>query len=131
MRSWRPFAIGFLCAGELFAQTESRPKTWGPTRYTEATTLASEFAPQDSGVGWSFQESGTGGVWRYQTTTNSVKWWAPIRVPDGASVALDESDRLLHAHGGAENQLVYVSEKPGGGTEVLNYADFKQRVDAQ
>ena len=23
---------------------------------------------------------------RYQTTTNSVKWWAPIRVPDGAEV---------------------------------------------
>ena len=27
------------------------------------------------------QESGTGGLSRYQTTTTSVRWWAPLRVP--------------------------------------------------
>jgi hypothetical protein len=86
MRSLGVFVIGILCAGEAFAQTDSRPNAWGTTRVSQSTTLASEFLPQDPAVGWGFQESGAGGLSRYQTTSSSVKWWAPVRVPDGAAI---------------------------------------------
>ncbi len=87
MRLRRCVVIGLLCAGEIFAQTEARPKTWGTARYTTATALASEFLPPDSGVGWSLYESATGGVSRYPTAPVSGRWWAPVRVPDGAAIA--------------------------------------------
>jgi hypothetical protein len=48
-----------VCVGSSFAQEAARPKTWGTTRVMESATLASEFAPRDSGVGWRFQESAT------------------------------------------------------------------------
>jgi hypothetical protein len=87
MRATRLLAIGlFSFTGVLLAQEGERPKTWGTTRVSEAPTLASEFLPQDSAVGWAFQESGAGGFSRYQTTTNTVKWWAPVRVPSGAAI---------------------------------------------
>jgi hypothetical protein len=88
MRATGLLAIGlFSCAPALVAQEPARPKVWGTVRVTETTALASEFVPQDLAVGWSFQESGTGGLSRYQTTTTSVRWWAPLRVPSGAAVA--------------------------------------------
>ena len=86
MRRWELLVIGLLCSGDVFGQTDSRPKTWGTTRVTESPTLATEFLPQDPAVGWGFQESGAGGFSRYQTTPGSVRWWAPLRVPDGAGI---------------------------------------------
>jgi hypothetical protein len=85
---WRRgfLVIGLSCAGQLLAQPETRPETWGTTRVTQSPVLATEFLPQDPATGWGFQESATGGLSRYQTTTTSVRWWAPMRVPDGAAL---------------------------------------------
>lgn len=84
--------VALLICPPLFAQTSSivRPKTYGTTRVTVTKALASDFVPPSSDVGWSTFDAG--GVFRYQTTPGSARWWAPLRVPDGAAVETVELD---------------------------------------
>lgn len=78
-----------LAAAPLFGQAGRdalvRPKTYGTVQPTGVSVLASEFAPPDSSVGWSFHDA-AGATSRYQTTASPGRWWAPLRVPDGARV---------------------------------------------
>lgn len=81
-------AAALLVGTPLMARTIpiSRAKTYGTTRPTTASVYASEFIPGSSSVGWATYESATGGVSRYQTAPGGGRWWAPLRVPDGALI---------------------------------------------
>jgi len=81
------FAAALLAGVPLLGQTfpVARTKTYGTTRPTTSSAYASEFIPGSPDIGWSMYESATGGVSRYQSTPGG-RWWAPLRVPDGARI---------------------------------------------
>ena len=87
-RRERLAGVGFLllAAVPVAGQVEPVP-AWGTVRPTAAMALAADFTPPSSSVGWSFHVSANGAVSRYQTTDEPGRWWAPLRVPDGARVA--------------------------------------------
>ncbi len=103
----KTFVAAALFAGApLLAQTvpAARTKTYGTTRPTTVSVYASEFVPASPDVGWSMFESATGGVSRYQTSSGGGRWWAPLRVPDGARI---EGVSLEGCDSTSTGQLLY------------------------
>ena len=84
-----PGLIFLLGASSLSGQSAVRLKTYGTTRIVAVPVPASEFAAPSSDVGWSFQDA-SGATSLYQTTAGTSRWWAPVRVPDGARVEVVE-----------------------------------------